>query len=81
MLKEKFEIWLADPISNVILIILGMYITNRSYLKNRSSHFTKVLNNGREKFDRTWEEIDNAITISNNNNNKYLLDLPNLEVE
>lgn len=49
MLREEFEIWLADPLFNIILIIVGMYVTNLGYLEDGSPYFTEFSDSGTEE--------------------------------
>ena len=55
--------WLTNLFSNVILVIVGMCITNPGYLKNRSLPFTELQDNGTEKSIRIFIGQNTATII------------------
>lgn len=75
MLKEKFEIWPANPILNMSLLAFGMHVINLGYLKDKFPCITKFLNSNREELDLGLG-LDHTAAISDNDD-KFLLDLSN----
>ena len=80
MLKEEFKTWPVNSLPNITLIIIGMHVTNLDYLENKPFCFTELLNGGIEKLNRMLVRLDTA-TVIPETDNKYLLDLIDLEVE
>lgn len=67
------------PISDTILFIFEISVTNLACLKNRSSYFTKFLDCNTKESNKI-KKLNKTTAISNNNN-KHLLDLPNLKIK
>lgn len=63
MLGEDFEIWPIDPLFNVTLIIVDIYVTNLGYLKNRSPYFTELPDSVMEKLNKILVGLDTATVI------------------
>ncbi len=63
MLREEFETWLADPLSNATLITVGMHVTNLGYLADRSPRFTDLSDGGMEESNRMSVGLDRAAII------------------
>lgn len=80
MFEKKFETWLANSISNIILFTLGMHVINPGYFKIKLSYFTKLSDDGTKKSNRTLVELNNAASISDNDN-KHPPDLFNLKAK
>lgn len=80
MLKEEFEIWPVDLLSDITFVIISMYFTNLGYLEDRLSHFTKLLKGDIEKSNRMIVELNTAVVIPEIDN-QDLLDLIDLKVE
>lgn len=80
MLEKKFKTWPTNLISNATLLIFGMHVINLSYLEDKPLYFTKFLDGGMKKSNKTLEKLDNTTAISNNDN-KYLPDLPDLKAK
>lgn len=78
--EKNFKIYVVDSICNIILLIVGMQITNWDYLENELFYFTKLLNNNIKELNKTWKILYNAAIILNNNK-KYPSDLPNLDAK
>lgn len=68
MLGEKFETWPANPLSNAILVIVGMHVTNMDYLKDKSPHFTELSNGSMKELNRLLVRLDIAVLISQTDN-------------
>lgn len=75
MLREKFEIWPADPILDTSLLALNMHVINLGYLEDKFPCITKFLNSNKKKLD-LGSELDHTGAISDNND-KFPLDLSN----
>ena len=80
MLGEEFETWLADSLSNRILIIVGIHVTNLVYLEDKTPRFTEFLNCGMEESNKMLVKLNTA-TIILEIDNQNLLNLINLEAE
>ena len=80
MLKEEFETWLADPLSNATLIIVGIYAINLSYPKDGPFCFIELPNSNIEESDKILIGLDTVIVIPKTDN-QDLLDLINLEIQ
>ena len=63
MLEEEFEIWLVDLLLNTILVIVGMHIINQSFLEDRSSYFTELLDSNTKELNKMLVELDIATVI------------------
>lgn len=79
MLDKEFEMWPADPISNMIFVTLEIYVTNLGYLKDELFCIIE-LPDSNTKESNMVEGLDKAATIPNNND-KYLLDLSDLKAK
>ena len=74
MLKEEFEIWSADPLSDATLITVGMHVINLGYLENRPPHFRELSDSGMEESNRMLIELKTAAIIPETDDQ----DLPDL---
>lgn len=74
MIRKKFKIWLADPLFNATRVIVGIYVTNLGYLKDKPLYFTELLDGNIEELNKMLIELDTAIVIPETNNQ----DLTNL---
>ena len=79
MLKEIFEIWLADLFLDAIFITVGMHIINLGYLKDGSPYFTEFSDSNTEELNRMLVGLDTT-TIIPKINNQNLPDLIDLKV-
>ena len=73
MFKKEFKTWLADAISNITLLTLGINIINLHYMKNKPFYFIKLRNGGKKESHKTLKKINHTIFYLDNNN-KYLSD-------
>lgn len=74
MLRKEFETWPIDPLSNIILSTVSMYVTNLGYMKDRPPYFMKLSDSGIKELNKMLVELDTATIISETDNQ----DLPNL---
>ena len=68
MLKEEFETWPADLLSNATLITVSMHVTNLGYLKNGPLRFTELPDGGIKKSNRMLVGLDIAVVIPETDN-------------
>lgn len=68
MLREKFETWPADFFPNAILVLVGIYVINLSYLEDRSLYITELPNDNIEESQRMLVGLDVAAIIPKTDN-------------
>lgn len=76
---NEFEMWPTNFIPIATLFILKIYIINLNYQKDSTFYFTELPDSNTKKSNRI-ERLDKAGTILENNN-RYLLDLPDSEAK
>ncbi len=74
MLGKEFETWPADPLSDAILITVGMHFTNLGYLEDGPPRFMEFPNGGTEELNRMLVGLDTTAVIPETDNQ----DLPDL---
>ena len=72
--------WPADPLSNATLIIIGMYVINLGYLKDRPPYFTELLDGGTKESNWILVRLNTAVVIPKTDD-QDLSDLINLEAK
>lgn len=68
MLEEEFKMWPINPLPNAILVIVHIYVTNLSYLKNGPLYITELLDNSTEESNMIVLGLDTAVVILETNN-------------
>lgn len=68
MLGEEFKTWPANLLSNVIVVIIRMHITNLGYLKDRPLCFLEFLDSSMEESNRMLVRLDIVAIIPETNN-------------
>ncbi len=68
MLREEFEIWPTDPLPDMILITIGMHVTNLGYLKDGPPRFTELLDGGTKESNRMLVGLNTAAVIPETDN-------------
>lgn len=66
--------WLRDPLSNIILVIVGMYVTNLCFLKNKSLCFMELKDGDIKESNKIRVGLNRAAIIPKTDNQN----LPNL---
>lgn len=64
MLKEEFEMWIANCLLNATLVTVNMHITNLGYLEVGFLRFIKIQDDSVEKLNRTLVGLNTAAIIS-----------------
>lgn len=80
MLRKEFEMWPVDPISNTTLFLIDIHVINLGYLEDRSSYFTKLLDDSMRELNKLLVRLNTAVIISDNNN-QHLMILIDSEAE
>lgn len=80
MFGEEIETWPVNPLPDTTLVIIGIYITNLSYLKDGPSHFMEFPDSSMEESNWMLVVLDIAAIIPETDN-QDLPDLIDLKVE
>lgn len=72
MFGKEFEIWTADLFPDVTLIIVGIYVTNLSYLKDRPLWFIKLLDGGTKESNKMLVGLNIVVVIPKIDNQDLL---------
>lgn len=63
MLEEEFETWPPEFLPDVILITVGIHVSNLCYLKDKPCCFTELLNDNIEELNKMLVRLDTAAVI------------------
>lgn len=63
ILEKEFKTWSADPLSNAILITIGMHVANLGYLEDGSPYFIELPDSNMKKSNRMLVGLDTAAII------------------
>lgn len=80
MLRQEFKTWPADHLPDARFVIVGMHVTNLSYLEDKPSYFTELSESDMEESNKMLVGLDTASVIPETDK-QDLLDLIDLEFE
>lgn len=67
MLGEEFNTWSANPFSDMIFVIVSIYVINLGYLEDRCSRFMELSDGSTKESNKMLVGLDTVAVISNTN--------------